>query len=473
MPRLLPSMAVWLLSVACCAGADWPQFRGPDAKASVGEALPTEWNGEANLLWKLKLPGPGASSPITFGDRVYVTCYTGFGTLDDDGKQEDLVRHLLCLDRRDGKVIWTCDLKSKSPEAQFSGMMTQHGYASNTPATDGKRIYVFLGTGGVAAVDLDGKEVWRTSVGVGIDKWGSGSSVVLTDDLVIVNATVESKALVALNKADGKEMWRVAIPNRSWSTPALVKTADGRQELVVNGEGKVSGIDPATGNELWHCNGIGDYTCPSVVPGPGVVYIGGGRSSEIIAVRTGGSGDVTDSNILWRKRVGGNVTTAVLIGDHLFGVSDRGIAYCVEAKTGEIKYQARLATGEEVAAAPDGPGAGGPRGRRGPGGGGEGGPGRRRGEGGPGGGGGRGAAGRMGMGRGGLQLYASVVAAGDKLYAVTRTDGTFVVDAAPKFKLVGTNKIESDETRFDATPAISDGRLYLRSNEAVYCIGKK
>lgn len=473
MVRLLSASIAWLLLVTGCLAADWPQFRGADAKASVVEPLPTDWNGDANVLWKVKLPGPGASSPITFGDRVYITCYTGFGTLDDDGNQEDLVRHLVCLDKRDGREIWKCDLKTNTPEARFNGMMTQHGYASNTPATDGQRIYVFLGTGGVVAVGLDGKEVWRTPVGQGTDGWGSGSSVVLTDDLVIVSAAIESQSLVALNKSDGKEKWRVEIPKRSWSTPALVKSEEGRVELVVSGEGKISAFDPTTGGKLWHCTGIGDYTCPSVIPGKGVVYISGGRRTEIIAVRAGGSGDVTDTHILWRKRIWGNVTTPLLHGEYLFGVSDRAIAYCVEAKTGEIRYQARLANGEAVETPPDGPGErGGPGGRRGEGGrdGGKKGEGDR---GGPGGGRGRRGAGGFGFGGGGMQLYASVVAAGDNLYAVTRTDGTFVLAAEPKFRLVGTSKIDADKSRFDATPAISDGHLYLRSNEAVYCIGKK
>lgn len=477
MPRPILCLVVWLIPAACAVAADWPQFRGPDARAQVAESLPADWNGDVNLVWKVKLPGPGASSPITFGDRVFVTCYTGFGTLDDEGKKENLLRHLICLDRRDGKEIWKCDLKSDSPEARFSGMMTQHGYASNTPATDGQRVYVFLGTGGVAAVDWNGKEVWRTPVGNGTDGWGSGSSVLLTNNLVIVSAAVESESLVALQKEDGKEKWKIAIPKRSWSTPALVTTDDGRQELVVSGEGLIHGIEPATGKKLWSCTGIADYTCPAVIPGKGVVYVGGGRRSEIIAIRAGGSGDVTESHVLWRERVGGNVTTPLLHGDYLFGVSDRAIAYCVEAKTGEIKFQARLANGEAVPPQPDGPeGDRGPGGRRGEGRRGEGGP---RGEGERGGSGGRrgrGGAAGFGFGRGGpggMQLYASVVAAGDKLYAVTRTDGTFVLAATPEFKHIGTNKIDSDTSRFDATPALGGGRLYLRSNEALYCIGKK
>src|SRR6267142_693053 len=138
--RLLPLLAV--LCLPCLAGADWPEVRGATGAATSDDAgLPDHWDKSTNLVWKVKLPGQGASSPIVLGDRVYVTCFTG-----EPGR---LVRHLVCVNRKDGNVVWTKDIPSNTPEANYNGMMTQHGYASNTPATDGKRIYVFLGTAGV------------------------------------------------------------------------------------------------------------------------------------------------------------------------------------------------------------------------------------------------------------------------------------------------------------------------------------
>jgi hypothetical protein len=442
MRRIMPSLAVWLFAGAFCQGADWPQFRGPGANATAADALPTEWSGETNMLWKVKLPGPGSSSPITLGERIYVTCYTGYGTLNDDGNQADLTRHLYCLDRRDGRELWKLPLHEKSAEAPYRGNITQHGYASSTPATDGKRLYLLLGTAGVVAFDLDGKELWRTNVGNGTHQWGSGSSVVLTDDLVIVSAAIESNALLGLDKTDGRQVWRVGVPKASFGTPAFVVGDDGSQTLVFSGERKMIGVDAKTGKELWHCAGINDYVCPAVVPGKGIAYACGARSNEIIAVRMGGSGDVSSTHIAWRARIGANVPTPVLYGDYLFGGNDQGIAYCVDAKTGEIKYRERLTAG--AAAAGDAAGRGGQAGRGGRGGGG-----------------------------GGVSFYASMVVAGDKLYAVTRTSGTFVIAPTPEFKLLAHNSIDADKSRFDATPAISDGKLLIRSNEALYCIGAK
>lgn len=452
-PRVFPAV-LWIVGVFVISAraTDWPQFRGAEGKGEDAVAGPVSWGQDSNVRWQVKLPGPGASSPIIFGDRLFVTSYSGFGVdAENPGTTDKLVRHLSCLEAATGKEIWKRDLHTQSPEAPYRAMMTQHGYASNTPATDGKQVFVFLGTGGVVALDFKGNEVWRKSVGTGTDGWGSGSSLLLSDSLVIVNAAIESDAVVALRKDNGAQVWKFSVSHRSWSTPALVEVDGGKHELVVSSQERISGIDPASGKELWHCQGISDYTCPSVIPGKGMAYIAGGRQSHIIAVRCGGSGDVEKTHVVWRQRVGGNVTTPVLHGEHLFGVSDRGIAYCVDAKTGEKRYEMRLESAKaDVRPAAYQP----PPGR-----------GRGRGFGGPG--------GRGGPGGGGIQVYASVIAAGDLIYAVSRSQGTFVIAAEPSFKLLSQNKLPEDTTNFDGTPAVVDGRLYLRSNENLYCIGKK
>lgn len=455
--------------VACgLLGADWPQFRGSNSSGTATDAkLPEKFSDTEHLLWKVKLPGSGSSSPIVVGERVFVTCYNGYGeNPESPGERDGLVRHLLCLNLKDGSITWQQPMKTDTPEADYRGMMTQHGYASNTPATDGKQVFVFLGTGGVWAFDIEGNKQWQKTVGNRTDGWGSGSSVVLTDDLVIVNAAIESDAIVALKKSNGSEAWRFEVKGRSWSTPAIVKSPAGKNEVVVSVEKRISGLDPATGKELWYCDGIQDYTCPSVTAGDGVAYVSGGRQSKIFAVKTGGEGDVTDTHLLWSKVMGGNVTTPALVGDKLFGVSDRGVAYCLDTKTGEAAYQTRL-QGETAAAAP---GAGTPSSpevrpmppaseRPAPP------PGGRpmRGRGGFGG-------GRGGFGGGG-GLYASVVAGDNKLFAVTRTSGVYVVAAEPEFKVLAHNTFASDKSRFDATPSIAAGKLFLRSDHNIYCVG--
>jgi outer membrane protein assembly factor BamB len=455
MPRL-PTLAVLsALFVSPACAADWPQFRGESGSAvSTDTALADHWDLQTNLLWKVKLPGPGASSPIILGSRVYITCYSGYGTEPGAGDRKKLVRHLVCLDRKDGKVIWKSDIPSDTPEANYGGMMTQHGYASNTPATDGQRIYVFLGTAGVHAFDMAGKPLWKHGVGTGTDQWGSASSVRLFGDVVIVNAAIESGHVYGLNKESGAEVWKFKTSGRSWSTPALVETESGKHELVINSQGRISGLDPANGKELWHCAGLDDYTCPSVIPGQRIAYVSGARQSAIIAVRCGGSGDVTKSHVLWRRQqVGANVPTPVLYKGHLFGVGDRGgIAYCLNAETGEVDYKQRIQAEDPpvrpaVFQSPQGQRGG----RRGMGG-----------RGGPGGGPG-----------GGLQFYASAVAGDDKIFVVSRTSGVFVLAAKPTFDLIARNQFAGDAASFDATPALCDGQIYLRSNGNLYCIGMK
>jgi hypothetical protein len=360
----------------------------------------------------------------------------------------------VCVNRKEGNVTWTKDIHSNTAEANYNGMMTQHGYASHTPATDGKRIYVFLGTAGVYAFDLEGKEIWKHSVGNGTDGWGSGTSVRLFDGLVIVNAAIESSAVVALNSETGDEKWKFKVARRSWSTPAVIETEGRRKELVVSSEGRISGLDQ-NGKELWHCEGLRGYTCPSVIPGKGIAIVCGGGPNGMtqVAVRGGGAGDVSATHVLWRERGGANVPTPVLYKGHLFGVGDRGgIAFCLNAETGKQDYQQRLQASLEPALQPVAFQPPGGRGRRG------------MGRGGPGGGFG---------GGGGLSFYASAVAADDKIFIPSRTSGVFVLAADTEFKMLACNKFEGDDSRFDGTPAISDGQIFLRSNEYLYCVATK
>ncbi|MDB4756465.1 PQQ-binding-like beta-propeller repeat protein [Mariniblastus sp.] len=387
---------------------DWTNFRGPGGQGySTEKNLPTQWGDEENLAWKVKLPGAGSSSPIALGEKLYLTCYSGYGINRGEGSLDALKLHLVCVNSQDGSVEWDTKINSSQPE---SDRVRDHGYAAATPATDGKNIYVFFGKTGVVKFDLNGKKIWQTSVGDGVHGWGCGTSPVLYQNLVIVNASVESGSVVAIDKESGEEKWRVESMNRSWSTPHLVAVG-GKQELVVNSKDEILAYNPATGENLWSCKGIPDYVCPSIVSHQGVVYVLGGRSSMTVAVKAGGKGEVSE---IWRARVGANVTSPVVYQDHLYWVSDRNTtAYCLKLSDGEVVYQKRVAS----------------------------------------------------------QPYASSVIADGKIYVVTRRAGTIVLAAKPDFEELAQNKL-TDGTQFNASPIVSGGKIYLRSDKNLYCVAK-
>lgn len=411
-PVLAMVVSACISSTFALAG-DWSQFRGPGGQGvSDAKGIPTQWSDSENLLWKTKLPGAGSSSPIILGERIYVTCYSGYGMgVEDAGGLEDLTLHLVCLNAQDGKIIWDTPIKPAQPE---SSRVRDHGYAAQTPATDGEHLYVFFGKSGVFKFDLEGKKIWQTRLGDGTHGWGCGTSPVLFEDLVIVNASVESGSLVALDKKTGKEVWKAGGMRSSWNTPHLVALKDGKHELVVSVQGLILGFDPKTGEKLWSCSGIPDYVCPSIVSHEGIVYAIGGRSSRAVAVRAGGRGDVTDSHKVWEARVGANVSSPIVHEGHLYWTSDRNTtSYCVKLSDGSVVYQERM--------------------------------------------------------RG--QPYASTLLADGKLYVVTRQAGTFVLAAKPEFEQLAHNRL-SDRSQFNASPVASDGKLYLRSDSHLYCIGK-
>ena len=334
----------WLLcsvgTVGTAAAADWRQFRGPGGQGISSEkGLPTEWSSHKNIRWKTPLVGPGTSSPVTVGDRIYLTCYTGYA-LDAQapGKMEDLRRHLVCLALGDGKILWTKQFDPKLPEHVYAGEGSYHGYSSSTPTSDGERLFVFFGKSGVYCFDLAGNEIWHTSVGDGIDRWGSATSPVLFQNLVIINASVESGAIVALDKATGKEVWRAPGIKSAWNTPILVQTEPHGVELVVAVRDRIVSLNPETGKELWNAEGIHRYVCPSLVDHDGVVYaIGGGRTS--LAVRAGGHGDVTKTHVLWRVNKGSNVPSPIYADGHLFWASEKGAAALSERRDREVRVQ--------------------------------------------------------------------------------------------------------------------------------------
>jgi outer membrane protein assembly factor BamB len=284
-PRLLlPAiLAVFAL------GADWSQFRGLNGSGTSSETgLPTTWSATENVVWRTKLPGPGTSSPIVVGRRVYLTCYSGYGLEPGKGDMDKLMRHLVCVDRDKGAILFTRDFKPVLPESKYGpgSNECEHGYSSSTLASDGTNLFAFFGKSGVYCLDLDGKEVWNAKVGTGTNGWGSSNSPVLYKDLVIINASIESNSVVALEKNTGNEVWRAKGIGSSWNTPVLVEAQEG-PELVVSEQNAVIGFEPATGKELWRVTSFGkNYVCPSVVAHKDVVYVVRGGSG---AIRAGGA----------------------------------------------------------------------------------------------------------------------------------------------------------------------------------------
>lgn len=397
---------------------DWPRFRGPSGMGvSDASGLPLEWSQSKHVAWKSALPGAGASSPITFGDRIYLTCYTGyFVPGQPEGSLEELKRHLLAIRLSDGEIVWDQAVAAKLPEED---RIRDHGYAASTPAADADRVYAFFGKSGVYAFDHQGKQLWQADVGSKTNGWGSAASPVLYKDLVFINASVESESLVALDRKTGEEKWRAGGIREAWNTPLVVTAPSGRQELVVATHGNVLAFDPDTGEPLWSCKtDIGWYMAPSLVAAEGVVYCLGGRSgTAALAVRAGGRGDVTDSHRLWTSQKGSNVSSPVIHDGHLYWMHEQhGIAYCAKAASGGIVYEQRLE--------------------------------------------------RAG------QVYASALLADGRLYYLTRDGKSFVLAAKPQFEQLAVNDL-SDRSVFNASPTVAGKRLLLRSDRFLYCIGEK
>lgn len=456
MRKHLHLLGFWLLAscsfVALASADDWPAFRGARGGAAADQDLPSHVTKDS-VLWKLKLPGVGTSSPIVTGDKILLTAYSGYGAKISKGfggggfgkggfgkggfgkggfggkggppdpEQKNLKLHVLCVDRAKGTIAWEKEIEPKLPEINFSGMIREHGYASATPVTDGERVYAFFGKSGVVAFDLKGKKLWHESVGTGTHFMGTAASPVLYKDLVIVNASIESQALVALDKNTGKERWRTKGLSACWASPILVETETGKTEVVLSLPGKIAGFNPENGEELWHCTGIGSAggyggTSPTPVAHKGIVYVMGGGGftpSATIAVKAGGTGDVNKTHVLWRQRTGANYCSPVVVNDHLCWVD--GTLQCLKLEDGTSAHKERLydARGE----------------------------------------------------------YVSAVAAGNKIFALTRYSGLFVLDAAKNFEKLAHLEFDGDDSIFNASPAISDGRLYLRSNAYLYCLGKR
>jgi len=389
---------------------DWPQFRGPNGAGVSQAALPTTWSDTDNLLWKTPLEGVGASSPVIVGKRLFLT--TGVGGAGD------LVRHVLCFDTETGEKLWDKTVESDLPESE--SIREDHGYTSATPVADASHLYVFFGKSGVFCFDHSGAQIWNTQVGSQLNRWGSAASLTLLGNQLLVNACVESEALISLDKATGRELWRAPGLKECWHAPLPVMAGGGTQIVMAQAQ-QVVAYNAANGSEVWRSkSGISWYMCPQPLVSDGVLYAIGGRSGTGgLAVKLGGTGDVTDTHRLWTLEKGTNVPSPVIHGGHLyFAHENNGTARCVDLKTGDFVYDEALSPN---------PG----------------------------------------------QIYASPVLAGDTIVYLGRGGQAVMVKAGPKFEVTGSARLEDGRGVFNASPAIAHGRLYLRSNRFLYAIEAK
>ncbi|MCR9201072.1 MAG: PQQ-like beta-propeller repeat protein [Planctomycetaceae bacterium] len=430
---------------ATTSASDWSRFRGPNGSGVSPDAspTPTQWAEDSdNVKWKAAIPGPGLSSPIVIGDKVVVTCWSGYATSSSpDGSIDDLKRNVVCLERSTGQTLWSATIDSVLPETEYRGMFAENGYASHTPATDGERVFVFFGKTGVLAFDLsDGKQLWQTSVGTNDERrgWGTASSPIYHDGLVIVPAFIESDSLVALNANSGEVVWEQKAPGytSNWSTPILVDGPD-RTELVIAVPGEVWGINPKSGKLYWYCEVPGsDSARASVVAADGMILaMAGGRgASTSVAIAPGGKGAVEPE---WTGRDVSSIASPIVHNGRMYVINNK-VVTSVDLKTGRRISQTRMkSTASSPAAESENSG--------------------------------RGGRGGYGGGRGG-QDYSSPVIAGNHLYYASRNGEVFVFELAEEITQVGSNAFASDRTDFSATPAIADGAIFLRSSKAVYCI---
>ena len=408
MPRRLTLLSLMCLigSVPVWAG-DWPSWRGPRGDGiSDATAVPVRWSQTENLRWKTSIPGRGYSSPIVSGERVFVT------TCLEKPQQ----RILLCLDRRDGRLLWQRVVLTALLERRHG----LNSYASSTPATDGRHVYVtFLANADlqVACYDCDGTLVWKVSPGKFFSPHGFCSSPVLYKDLVIVNGDQDAEAyLVALDKTTGSERWRTDRPNRTRSyCPPVIFDVAGKKQLVLTGSKCVGSYDPDTGKQHWLIDGPTEQFVASMVQQSGTLFLTAGFPTyHLMAIRPDGSGNVTRTHVLWHEETNKTgaayVPSPIVHGKHLYVVSDEGWLSCLDAATGKRLWKERL----------------------------------------------------------GRHHSASPFSAGGHLYFLDDSGETWVLKPGDQLQVVSRNKL--GEACY-ASPAVAHGEIFIRTLEHLYGIG--
>jgi outer membrane protein assembly factor BamB len=415
--KVLFALVITLVSGKIIFADNWPQWRGPNLNGVSSEKnLPARWTVEENVTWKLPLPAWSGSTPIIWGEKIFLNVAEG----------DNL--YLWCVDRSKGTPIWKKLLGSGNTK------MRKQNMSSPSPVTDGTSVYVMTGTGVLKGFDLSGNEIWARDIQKDYGRfglnWGYASSPLLYQDSLYVQVlhgmrTDDPSYVLRIDKKTGKNVWRVERPTNaitespdSYTTPALLSYA-GKVEIVITGGDCVTGHDPATGKELWRANGLNPENHPfyRIVASPvvyeGIVYAPT-RVKPLLAIRAGGRGDITDSHKLWSFANGPDVPTPVTDGKYFYVVDDRGVAWCLDAKNGQTIWgPQRIKSGT---------------------------------------------------------YSSSPVLADGKLY-ITNEDGlTTVIKAGPKFEVLAENDL-SDYCL--SSPAISDGQIFIRTTQHLYCIGKR
>jgi len=405
---ITPSITLLIfLSGLVSAEENWPRFRGPLGTGhSIARDVPKQWT-PSSVVWKTDLKGKGQSSPVNWGDRLF---FTG---ASDDGKE----RYVFCLNRKDGKILWQKTIACGHPESTHK----MNSRATPSCATDGKHVVAFFGPAGLHCFDLEGHEKWSLDLGGFPGIWGVAASPVILNGQVIQNCdSAGPSRLVAVNLDSGKIEWetrREDKPRGGWSTPIVVENGDA-QELVLNGEFGVRDYDAKTGREKWFCKAFNGRGSPVPDVTDGRVYVVNGKPGDTYSVKLGGSGDVTNSNMVWHaaRKGGRDLPSPVVVDDYLFVVSMSGMASCYDAVTGKVYWTESLGKGNQFAAAP--------------------------------------------------------LVANGLIYIQTVEKGTtYVIKPGKKLQIVSVNDLGGSEDEiFRATLAPIQGRIFARSQSRVYCI---
>ena len=442
----LSALLLCLLPASAGAGdAAWPSFRGPQASGVAEGPAPTAWNAETakNVLWKTPIPGLAHSSPVVWGDRVFVTTAVSteanppfrhglYGDVEPVESKPEHSWRVLALDRKTGKVLWERVAHSGVPQVKRHPKAT---HANSTPATDGEHVVALFGSAGLFCYGVDGTLHWKKDLGV-LDagwfydpsyQWEYAASPILYKNLVIVQADLQKGSFIAAyDLKDGRQVWRTErdeIP--SWATPSVFETAK-RAEVVTNATKHVRGYDPLTGKELWRLAGNSEVVAPTPIAAHGLAYVTAGYSpiQPIYAIRLGAAnGDITlpegkeaTEAVAWSKRRGGPyMPTPIVYGDLLYTCSNNGVLTAYDAKTGAQVYRERIAGTASVA------------------------------------------------------FSASPVAADGKLYFASEDGEVYVVKTGPKFELLATNPMGEV---LMATPAITDGMILVRGRSHLFAIAE-
>lgn len=402
---LLTALLSSVLTGLSFADSTWPGWRGPQQDGhSKDTQLPVKWD-SSKIAWKAELPGIGQSSPVIWGEKIFLTSSL------EDGKQ----RHVFCVDRSNGKVLWQQVAWIGEPEPTHK----MNGWASSTCVTDGELVFAFFGRGGLHAYTADGKLLWSRDLGRFESPWGVASCPILVGDLLIQNCDSDADAYIAaFDKRTGKTVWSTPRPNnRGWSTPIVVKSGE-RQEVVTNGHTGVHSYDPKSGKELWFCKSFNGRGEPTVTPFKNLLCTVNGLAGDIYAVTPGGSGDVTKSHMAWHTPRKGNrdCPSPLVIGDTMLVMDMKGIVTCYQPSTGKEMWKHRI----------------------------------------------------------GGNFSASPIAANGVAYFIEESGKTYVIRPGATPEVVAENALEAGaEEIFRASITPCDGQLFIRSTEVLYVVGER